>query len=54
MHDNFFLYFYNISLLVRLNQLIQKLFAINHIVLFNLKLLTLWVSFKLATKINSN
>lgn len=50
----FFLDFYNLSLLVILNQLIQKLFGVNHILSFNLKLPTLWILFKFPTKININ
>ena len=37
-----------------LNQLVQKLFGINRILSFNLKLPTLWILFKLTTKININ
>ena len=49
-----FLGFYNFSPLVRRKQLIQKLFAINPIISFNLKLTILWILFKLAIKINVN
>jgi len=49
-----FLDFYNLSLLVILNQLIQKLFGLNRILSFNLKLPTLWILFKFPTKININ
>ena len=49
-----FLGFYNLSPLVRRKQLIQKLFGINPILSFNLKLTILWILFKLTIKININ
>ena len=49
-----FLDFYNLSLLVILKQPIQKLFGINRILSFNLKLPTLWILFKFTIKININ
>ena len=49
-----FLGFYNLSPLVRHKKLIQKLFGINPILSFNLKLTILWILFKLTIKININ
>ena len=49
-----FLGFYNLLLLAGLKLLLQKLFGTNLILLFNSKLATLWILFKLLTKINTN